>query len=519
MKSNRNKRVALYARFSSNNQREESIDAQVRAMTEYCKRNHYQIVSTYVDSAKSATSDNRPEFLNMIADSDKRIFDVLLVHKLDRFARNRYDSAVYKAKLKRNGVQVYSVLERLDDSPESVILESLLEGMNEYYSKNLSREVKKGLKENALSARHTGGKPPLGYDIDTNGKLVINNDEAEVVRLIFNMYDKGYGYSEIMKRLEINGYRTKTGNHFVKSSIHCLLKNEKYKGVFIYNKQNPRLGSVNYGKENETIRVSNGCPQIVSKDLFESVQQKMKLNRYNGGGNGADRLYIFSKVMTCGECGKSMNGNTRYSGRSKLQYSTYRCSSVKTLCDNKEINRDYVDRYVIALLEKYIFNEEAITILTEKIKKYYSANRRKNEKELKELSERLVDITESIENIINAIEVTRGSQVLVEKLDALEQEKALLKHDILEKTDFLTNIKKEVNANKILNTYNNLKKSNSICEFRDFVTSSIDVITVYKYYVVIRIKTGLGVADIFDMDVNVKRKEIYDFSQAIVMAV
>ena len=156
------KRVALYARFSSDNQRAESIDAQIRAMKKYCQENHYLIVETYVDEAKSATSDKRPAFQQMIKDSDKKLFDVLLVHKLDRFSRNRYDSAMYKNRLKRNGVTVFSVLEKLNDSPESVIMESLLEGMSEYYSKNLSREVMKGLNENALKCKHTGGKAPLG---------------------------------------------------------------------------------------------------------------------------------------------------------------------------------------------------------------------------------------------------------------------------------------------------------------------------------------------------------------------
>ena len=130
-------------RFSSDNQRSESTDAQVRAMKEYCKRKNIEIVDIYVDEAKSATTDKRPAFQQMIADSSKRIFDAVIVHKLDRFARNRYDSAFYKRELKKNGVSLYSVLENLDDSPESIILESVLEGMSEYYSQNLSRETKK----------------------------------------------------------------------------------------------------------------------------------------------------------------------------------------------------------------------------------------------------------------------------------------------------------------------------------------------------------------------------------------
>ena len=177
-----NNKVALYARFSSENQRTESIDAQIRAMQEYCNRNNFIIVETYIDEAKSATTDKRPAFQQMITDSIKKTFNILLVHKLDRFARNRYDSAVYKRELKKNGVQVYSVLENLDNSPESIMMESVLEGMSEYYSQNLSREVMKGLKETAYQCMHTGGKPPLGYDVDPKTrKLIINPSEAETV--------------------------------------------------------------------------------------------------------------------------------------------------------------------------------------------------------------------------------------------------------------------------------------------------------------------------------------------------
>lgn len=135
------KRVALYARFSSDHQRTESIDAQIRAMKEFCDHNRWKIVETYIDEAYSATNDRRPSFQRMITDSGKGLFDIVLVHKLDRFSRNRYDSAVYKNKLKHNGVRLCSVLERLDDSPESIILEAMLESIGEYYSSNIAREV------------------------------------------------------------------------------------------------------------------------------------------------------------------------------------------------------------------------------------------------------------------------------------------------------------------------------------------------------------------------------------------
>ena len=269
-------RAALYARFSSDNQRSESIDAQVRAMTAYCAQRHISIVETYIDEAKSATTDRRPSFQRMIADSSLHTFNILLVHKLDRFARNRYDSAVYKRELKKNGVTVYSVLENLDNSPESIMMESVREGMSEYYSQNLAREVMKGMRETALQCKHTGGKPPLGYDVDpATRKLIINPQEAETVKLIFSMYGEGCGYSEILTALHDMGYMTKNGNEFQKNSLYSILTNPKYQGMYVFNRSSAKSAE---GTRNthllkdskDIITVDGGVPQIVAISIPEA---------------------------------------------------------------------------------------------------------------------------------------------------------------------------------------------------------------------------------------------------------
>ena len=221
--------AALYARFSSDNQRNESIDAQIRAIKEFAKANGIMIVGEYIDRAKSATTDDRPDFQRMIEDSAKGNFRLVLVHKLDRFARNRNDSIVYRMKLQKNRVSLLSVLEPFDDDkPENIILQSVLEGMNEFYSRNLAREVRKGLKENALKCKHTGGLPPLGYDVDKNTRLlVINELEAEAVRFIYKSVLEGNGYSSIIIRLQQEGYKTKAGKSFGKNSLYEILHNPK----------------------------------------------------------------------------------------------------------------------------------------------------------------------------------------------------------------------------------------------------------------------------------------------------
>ena len=156
-------KAVIYARYSSDSQREESVEGQIRECTEYAKHNGITIVGTYIDRALSAKTDNRPEFQRMIKDSARNNFDVVIVWKLDRFSRDRYDSAHYKRILKKNGVKIISAKENISDGPEGIILESMLEGMAEYYSAELSEKIHRGQKENALKGKNNGGGIPLGY--------------------------------------------------------------------------------------------------------------------------------------------------------------------------------------------------------------------------------------------------------------------------------------------------------------------------------------------------------------------
>ena len=257
-------------------QREESISAQLRAMKKFCADNGWKIVGKYVDEAYSATTDKRPQFQQMIADSNKREFDIMLVHKLDRFARNRYDSSLYKQKLRKNGVKLCSVLERLDSSPESILLEGLLESINEFYSANLARESMKGMKENAYKCLFNGGCPGLGYDIDESQHYVINEQEAKAVMLIFSMYLCDYSYQQIADALNADGFLTKIGKPFSRNSFIEILRNEKYTGVYIFNRSeskgydNKRNSHRNKPSE-EIIRIEGGIQPVVEKVLFSVI--------------------------------------------------------------------------------------------------------------------------------------------------------------------------------------------------------------------------------------------------------
>ena len=509
-------KVALYARFSSDNQRSESIDAQIRAMEAYCKQHNYIIVETYVDEAKSATTDRRPAFQQMINDSSSRSFNILLVHKLDRFARNRYDSAVYKRELKKNGVTVHSVLENLDDSPESIMMEAVLEGMAEYYSQNLARETMKGLRENALQCKHTGGRPALGYDIDPiTRRLVINEEEARTVRLIFEMYSKGYGYSSILDRLNSLNMTTKLGKSFQKNSLYNILSNPKYQGLYVYNRCSAKssVGTRNthlYKDDEDIIFIEGGCPQIVDQDIYAKVQDKLTEHKHTGGRENAKENYLLSGKIFCRECGKAMVGNSRHSGRSKLLHITYRCPSRRYCCCNKEINRNYLEEYVIELLEKEILNARALKRLQRQIQKHAETAHIPTESRQQE---ELIEIDRALKNVAEAIEKGLLTDVLVTRLNELEKRKKELcahpSHKAARQAPLA------IDPQMILDEYREIKNSPSFPTYKDYIRSFINKIEVGKYSVWITLKTGLDLFPDLDTTYEVRRQEIYEKKKTV----
>ena len=508
------KRVALYARFSSDNQRAESIDAQIRAMKKYCQENHYLIVETYVDEAKSATSDKRPAFQQMIKDSDKKLFDVLLVHKLDRFSRNRYDSAMYKNRLKRNGVTVFSVLEKLNDSPESVIMESLLEGMSEYYSKNLSREVMKGLNENALKCKHTGGKPPLGYSLAPDKTLVINENEAVIVRMIFDLYDKGFQYTYIMKKLEQEGYRTRNGNIFSKNSLYTIMHNEKYNGVYVYNRlaskdSSGKRNGHKYKDSSEIVRVEGGCPAIVPKEMFQRVQKRLSMNLHRVECRVTKEYYLLSSKVVCGVCGRHMSGSSRRSGNKKYYLSTYRCAQLRTVCGNREINHLYLDDFIDNYMKEHFFTLENLTKIqadyAEKVKQLSGSTTKK----LEQFQHELTAVNEKLKNLMQLVEKGLLNEALYQKIEKLNSEKIRLEtcmNEIPKKVSDAI----EWTPEGVMKEYNNAMYGSE--EYRLLLQRFISEIRVSKFDVKLILKAGenydSGLS--LEMEVDFTRKMIYE---------
>ncbi len=341
----------IYARYSSDNQREESIDGQLRECRAFAEKNGIRVIDSYIDRALSAKTDNRPQFQQMVKDSNKGLFDVVIVWKLDRFARNRYDSAHYKNILKKNGVKVVSATEAISSGAEGILLESMLEGYAEYYSAELAEKINRGLTENALKCKYNGGTVALGFTIDESQNYQINPTTAPIVREIFINYIAGMTQSEIKDSLNNKGLKNNTGRNFTVNNIANILSNRRYVGDYVYS---------------NTI-IENGIPAIVPKDVFDKVQDMLAVNKKAPSRHKAIDDYLLTTKLYCGKCMSFMVGE---SGNAKdRRYAYYKCVNTKRnkTCDKKPVKKDWIENTVINQVLQFINNDELIEKLINKI--------------------------------------------------------------------------------------------------------------------------------------------------------
>ncbi len=437
-------RVAAYCRFSSSNQREESIDAQLRAIYKYMDERGYTPVGDYIDMALTGTNTDRPNFQRMIEDAKKGLFDVVIVHKMDRFSRNVRDTLNIESELAQYGVKVISVIEQFADTPEGQLQQIIQLGVGQYYSQNLAREVMKGLKENAYKCLHNGGLPPLGYDVDSGTKqYLINEKEAESIRIIFKKFLEGWSYRELAEYLNMLGYRTKIGNQFSStSSFYDILVNSKYKGEYVFGrslskpKQPGMKRSHRKNKdESEIIRVPNGLPAIIDEETFEQVQKLLSSRQRLKGASKAKEVYLVSGLIECGECGSAYHGSARIGGRNKQKYVSYRCSKRKKIenpCKCKEINRTLLDEFIVNQLFTTILNSQHLDLLRQKVNEKLKQKISEMDHDLPKLEKRLAEVKQKASNLVQAIAVggLGSMETITAELQRLEQQKIVLTNEI-----------------------------------------------------------------------------------------
>lgn len=408
-------RAVIYARYSSHAQKDASIDQQLRVCRQWAREHDVQIVGEYCDHAISGTSDKRPEFLRMIKDSAKKHWERVLVYKIDRFARNRYDSAMYKARLKKNGVRVFSVMEPIPDGPEGILLESVLEGSAEYYSANLSQNILRGMHDNALACKVNNGGLPLGLMKGDDGKYAIEPAGAAVVREIFEMYANGANVTEIINTLNSRGLRTSRGARWNKNSLHTILRNERYAGVYIW----------------KDVRIEGGIPAIISRELFEAVQERLKKVARAPAAARTDVDYLLTGKLFCGHCGSAMVGESG-TGKSGRKFYYYACIKRKRqkACDKKPVKKDWIEEVVIQQTRERCLTDEVIAAIVDAA--LALQERERDDSVLRGLEAELVDVKRGIGNIMKAIEQGIITPSTKERLEELESRRLDLEYAIEE---------------------------------------------------------------------------------------
>ena len=398
--------LVFYGRYSDSGQSEQSIEGQRKVCHEYAERNGYKIIGEYIDRALTGTSDSRPEFLRMIADSAKRQFKGVLVYQLDRFARNRYDSATYKAKLKKNGVKVLSARENISDDASGVLMEAVLEGMAEYFSAELSQKIKRGMTLTAQKCEFTGSGVPLGYKI-IDKKFAIDEEAAPIVKRIFEMYLAGNTMADIIRYLNENGVKTSKGNAYNKSSIRRILTNDKYLGIYKY----------------ADVVIPDGVPRIIDDVTFEEAQILLEKNKKAPArAKAIDENYLLTTKIFCGHCNCAMTGVCGTSSTGKIhQYYCCVTQRRKGGCKKKAEQKIYIEdkvvNEVLAILTDDYIDTIARKIADLSAKEAYTDT-------VTRLNRLLKENAEATANLVKAIETGKAVDVLSAQIEKRQTERA-----------------------------------------------------------------------------------------------
>lgn len=428
---------AGYVRYSTINQKDISVEYQQQVIEDYCTRNKLILHNIYVDRAQSGTTDNRPGFQEMIADARTNpVWKKVIVYDYSRFSRDVEDAVHYTDLLYAYGIRLISVTEPCGDTPEDKLAIHIKHAINQYYADHCAEITFQGLRTVAQKTKHCGGTPPLGFDLDAEDLLVINPEEAALVKKIFDMYLNGTSLRNMAKILNDEGYKTKAGTPFTKNSFYGLLKQEKYTGLYVWNKSSakfmskiipgkPAHNSHRHKPIEEQIRIDSGCPQIIDLKTFQKVQELLAERAQGKSSTKARRHYFLSGlgVLKCGVCGRALEGRPRTCRGRK--YNVYVCPNhigKYATCSNKELDATYVDDLVAKAVLRATFQTSWLPIINKELKNFSYDDT---------LRRKLLGVERKISNVTKAIEML-PTQTLADRLPVLEQEKKELEEKLQE---------------------------------------------------------------------------------------
>ena len=400
----------IYARYSSHNQRDVSIEQQIEACRKHAAELGLTITDTYEDRAISGRTDNRPAFQRMMRDAEDGKFQYVLAWKSNRMGRNMMQAMVNESRLMDCGVKVFYAEEDFDDSAAGRFALRSMMNVNQFYSDNLAEDVRRGLMDNASKCM-ANGRQPLGYKRGEGGKVVVDEPAAAIVREIYTRIASGEMFMDIARDLNRRGIKTQSGSEWNKSSFNVLCRNERYRGIYIYG----------------DTRIEGGIPPIVDDVLWYKVQEVLKVKKSKNRHHcPSDEDYLLTGKLRCGKCGGYMIG---MSGRSKTGdvHHYYACQNrrVGHTCDKKNIRRDVVEPAVAQAIKQYCLTDDAIEWITDQTIAYWEDEDRKLQ--IDSIENDLSAVQSSISNVMKAIEMGVITETTRDRLIELERQQTDLK--------------------------------------------------------------------------------------------
>jgi len=481
-------KVALYARvFSDKQDVDLSISAQLKALREYANRNSHEVVKEFVDEAESGRTTARPAFREMIglARLKRPPFAAILVWKLSRFARSREDSIVYKSLLRKQGIQVISINEPIEDSPTGRLMEGIIEVIDEFYSSNLAQDVVRGMRENAARGYFNGSHAPFGYlrkrvkdGEKTRNTLEPDQNHAPIVQRIFKECADGKGLKEITKDLNREGIPAPAGGKWGKRRIHKILTNEAYVGCLVWGKHHK-------GKSNlPPVRKEGAWPAIIDKETFDRVQTSLNARAPKvTHPRVTSSHYLLSGLIRCRKCGAAYIGYAAKSGRFHYYVCGTTYSKGKETCPSQHLPKETVERFVIDKIKSYILTDghlaELVKLINEELDssiKEYKERIDVIDSEIEQWQGRLERLYDFIET--RAIEPIRMAKRITEVQNKIEEmRKVRLEIEEALQTRRLEPIEPQTVLDYVKDLKEFLEESN-IFERRVFLRSFIESIEV-----------------------------------------
>lgn len=436
----------IYARFSSHNQKEESIEQQVEECAEFARANNIQIIEVYADKAISGRTDKRAAFQRMMRDAEKKMFDCVVSYKTNRIARNMLNALQYEEKLSKLGIETFYAREEYGNTPAGRLALRMMMSVNQFYSENLAEDIKRGMMDNAQKGK-VNGSTPFGYKKGEDGRFAIDTEKAALVREIYKRTKDGEKFSDIAADLNRRGVKTRYKRDWNKGSFHRMLTNDVYTGVY----------------RHSGVVLRGVVPPIITREEFDEMQELLHTKRNPIGRHRNHMDYLLTGKLFCGHCNSPMTGSSATSHTGEKHY-YYVCKGRKSGCKKENVRKDYLEEEICRITKDEFLTDEVIEWVAKSFVQLQSVE----ESDVTILKSQLEEDEKSLKNLVKAVAGGLVSQTVSLEIERLEEEIASLKRSVAREEE-----KTAVTEEEVVFVLNDFRKGNlEDPKYRKFIIDS-----------------------------------------------